>query len=319
MSVGEFAMQQFYTSIKERKVVLDTETTGKSENGTPGDHRIIEIGCVELIGRKFTGRKLQLYINPERLVDPEAFAVHHISDEFLQDKPIFHDVFQEFYDFIQGAELLIHNAKFDVGFIDNEFALDHRSLKVENICEVTDTLALARKIYPGQKVSLDALCSKLGVDSSSRTSHGALLDAEILAEVFLSLTGGQTDLGFSQLDNLAGDKCDRSKIIGDKKLKVIAPDGVELADHYVFLMELSNKNEHIAFGDEFLIPKEEGAKKIKPEQIDAKLKEMLTEEQYQQYQAVLAERKAIKEAHPLSGIVDYRAGSIHEQEFKHNG
>lgn len=128
---------------RERKIVLDTETTGKEDDGTPGSHRVIEIGCVEMMGRQLTGRKLQLFMNPERPVDEEAYNVHHISDDFLKDQPKFAEVFPRFYEFIAGAELIIHNAKFDVGFLDHEFKLIGQNLKIENICLVTDTLDIA--------------------------------------------------------------------------------------------------------------------------------------------------------------------------------
>ncbi len=250
----------------ERKVVLDTETTGKSDDGTPGDHRIIEIGCVELKNRNLTGRKLQLYVNPERAVDEEAYNVHHISNEFLQDKPKFQEIFEEFYEFIKGAELIIHNAKFDVGFINHEFKLIGKNLKVENICTVTDSIEIARKKFPGQRVSLDALCSKLNIDNSSRTSHGALLDSEILAEVYLALTGGQENLNFS-VNNTSSDvpeeRTDRFSVIGDAKLKVIEPTIEELGEHYAYMLGYSNtKSSNVLFGDEFLLKPLEGQKRL---------------------------------------------------------
>lgn len=172
-----------------RQVVLDTETTGIGEG-----HRIIEIGCLELIDRKLTGRQFHQYINPQRLVDPEAMAVHGITDEFLSDKPLFSAIAQDFIEFISGAQLVIHNAPFDVGFMDREFALIPGFPKTRDICTVLDTLVLARGIHPGQRNSLDALCRRYGIDNSHRELHGALLDSEILAEVYLFMTGGQTNL-----------------------------------------------------------------------------------------------------------------------------
>ena len=234
-------MAEVYTEKNQRKVVLDTETTGKCDDGTAGDHRIIEIGCVEMIGRKITGKKLQLYINPDRPVDEEAYKVHKISDEFLATQPRFHEVFQEFYDFIAGSELIIHNAKFDVGFIDNEFRLNNNNIKVENICTVTDTLDIARKKYPGQRISLDALCSKLNVDASARTSHGALLDAEILAEVFLAMTGGQGEFEFnSSKSQTSGSSqhVSRVAVLGDRKIPVIFPSVDEEGDDFIYQMKL---------------------------------------------------------------------------------
>lgn len=181
-----------------RQVALDTETTGKSDDGTPGEHRIIEVGCVEIIDRKITGRQLQLYVNPERPVDEEAFNVHGISNEFLADKPLFKDVAYELIDFIRGAELLIHNAKFDVGFMDKEWMLLGLDENTRDMANVVDTVALAMKKCPGHQVNLDNLCNLYDVDKSSRTLHGALLDAQILAEVYLAMTGGQGSLDFSE-------------------------------------------------------------------------------------------------------------------------
>ena len=178
-----------------RQIVLDTETTGIDPKQ---GHRIIEIGCVELINRKLTGETYHVYINPEREVEQEAIDVHGITNEFLVDKPKFKDIAQDFIRFIKGAELIIHNAPFDVGFMDHEFALSRQGLpKIDDICSVLDTLVLARRMRPGQKNNLDALCKFYNVDNSRRTYHGALLDSEILAEVYLYMTGGQTSLSLA--------------------------------------------------------------------------------------------------------------------------
>lgn len=175
-----------------RQIVLDTETTGLE---VTQDHRIIEIGCVELISRKLTGNHYHQYINPEREIDEGAFAVHGISGEFLQTKPAFTQIADDFLEFVSGAELIIHNAPFDVGFINHELAkLGERYKSLDNYCVVVDTLALARKRHPGQKNNLDALCKRYAVDNSQRELHGALLDAEILADVYLAMTGGQVSL-----------------------------------------------------------------------------------------------------------------------------
>ncbi|ANF27068.1 MAG: DNA polymerase III subunit epsilon [Pseudomonadales bacterium] len=181
-----------------RSVVLDTETTGMPV--TDG-HRIIEIGCVEVIGRRLTGRHYHVYLQPDREVDEGAIAVHGITNEFLTDKPRFREVADEFFEFIKGAQLIIHNAAFDVGFINNEFALLGQQDRTElsDHCSILDTLLMARERHPGQRNSLDALCKRYGVDNSGRDLHGALLDAEILADVYLTMTGGQTNL------SLAGD------------------------------------------------------------------------------------------------------------------
>lgn len=180
-----------------RIVVLDTETTGLNpEEG----HRIIEIGCVELINRRLTGKHYHVYINPGRLVDEGALEVHGISNSFLEDKPAFDAVVDNLVAFIRGAELVIHNAPFDVGFLNHELSLlaSRGTEKIEDLCAVFDTLEYARKKHPGQRNSLDALCKRYGVDNSQRKLHGALLDAEILADVYLLMTGGQ----FSLLDEL---------------------------------------------------------------------------------------------------------------------
>jgi DNA polymerase III subunit epsilon len=187
------------STANNRQIVLDTETTGMNMIGVHYEgHRIIEIGAVEVINRRLTGNNFHIYLKPDRLVDPEAFGVHGIADEFLADKPSFSDIADEFLDYIRGAELVIHNASFDIGFMDYEFAMLKRDIgKTDTFCQVTDSLAMARKMFPGKRNSLDALCSRLEIDNSKRTLHGALLDAEILAEVFLTLTGGQTSLAFS--------------------------------------------------------------------------------------------------------------------------
>ena len=175
-----------------RIVVLDTETTGL--NPQEG-HRIIEIGCVELVKRRLTGKRFHTYINPDRIIDDGAIAVHGITNQFLDDKPRFEQIVKDFITFISGAELVIHNAPFDVGFINHEFLrLKDQPGTVADLCEVFDTLAYARKKHPGQRNSLDALCKRYGIDNSHRDLHGALLDAEILADVFLLMTGGQSSL-----------------------------------------------------------------------------------------------------------------------------
>ncbi|MFC3031672.1 DNA polymerase III subunit epsilon [Pseudoalteromonas fenneropenaei] len=179
----------------KRQIVLDTETTGIDPKA---GHRIIEIGCVELINRRLTGNNFHVYINPQRDIEEEAIDVHGITNEFLRGKPVFADVAAEFLEFIQGAELIIHNAPFDVGFMDHEFAALNRGYpKTHDICQVLDTLLMARKMHPGQKNSLDALCRRYDIDNSKRTLHGALLDSEILSDVYLAMTGGQTKLNLN--------------------------------------------------------------------------------------------------------------------------
>nr|WP_245399446.1 DNA polymerase III subunit epsilon [Serratia sp. JSRIV002] len=160
-------------------------------------HRIIEIGAVEVINRRLTGRHFHVYVKPDRLVDPEAYGVHGISDEFLADKPTFDQIAAEFIDFIRGGELVIHNAAFDIGFMDHEFRMLQRDIpKTETFCTITDSLLMARRLFPGKRNNLDALCNRYEIDNTKRTLHGALLDAEILAEVYLAMTGGQTSMAF---------------------------------------------------------------------------------------------------------------------------
>ncbi len=178
-----------------RQIVLDTETTGLDPSQ---GHKIIEIGCVELVNRRLTGRHYHQYINPEREVEAGAIEVHGITNEMLADKPVFSAIADEFLDFVKGAELIIHNAPFDVGFLDSELTQLGRGLPViKDICGVIDTLIMARQKHPGQRNSLDALCQRYYVDNSQRDLHGALLDAEILADVYLAMTGGQTNLALS--------------------------------------------------------------------------------------------------------------------------
>lgn len=184
-----------------RQIILDTETTGI---GPEQGHRVIEIGCVELIERKLTGRHYHVYLNPERDVDEGAFRVHGISTDFLHDKPLFRNVAEEFLEFIRGAELIIHNAPFDVGFLNAELKHIKAKNKLENYCSILDTLVLAREKHPGQRNSLDALCKRYNIDNSNRQLHGALLDAEILALVYLAMTGGQAAL-FSEVESVSRD------------------------------------------------------------------------------------------------------------------
>jgi len=197
-----------------RQIVLDTETTGLSP---AQGHRIIEIGCVELINRRLTGQTFHYYLQPDRKVDPGAFAVHGISDQFLKDKQRFKDIFREFQDFIKGCELIIHNAPFDVGFIEHEFRLVKETSwgKLSGHCEIIDTLVMARKKHPGQRNNLDALCKRYQVNNQHRDKHGALLDAEILAELYLTMTGGQ--------NHLILDEAPKESVL-PKKIEQIAAD-----------------------------------------------------------------------------------------------
>ncbi|MCV6615535.1 MAG: DNA polymerase III subunit epsilon [Cellvibrionaceae bacterium] len=215
-----------------RQIVLDTETTGIDPKA---GHRIIEIGCVELINRKLTGRHYHEYINPQRVVEDEAIEVHGITNEYLADKPVFAKVADSFLAFIKGAELVIHNAPFDVGFIDHEFGLLNRGHgTVADHCSVIDTLVMARDMHPGQRNSLDALCKRYEVDNSGRVLHGALLDSEILADVYLLMTGGQTALfgGSDSEEGGSGVATAIRRLSAQRPaLKVISPSDTEMAAH----------------------------------------------------------------------------------------
>lgn len=178
--------------MSKRQIILDTETTGLDP---ASGHRIIEIGCVELINRRFTNNNFHSYLNPERDVEAGALKVHGISQDFLQDKPLFKHVIGDLLDYLKNAELIIHNAPFDVGFLNCELQLSGNELgKITDYCSVTDTLAMARSLHPGQRNSLDALCKRYRIDNSQRELHGALLDAKILGQVYLAMTGGQGSL-----------------------------------------------------------------------------------------------------------------------------
>ena len=217
-----------------RQIVLDTETTGlEASQG----HRIIEIGCVELINRRLTGNHYHQYINPQREIDQGAIEVHGITSEFLNEKPVFAQVAADFVDFISGAELIIHNAPFDLGFLDAELQrLPTQYGAVRELCAVIDTLVMARAKHPGQRNNLDALCQRYDVDNSQRDLHGALLDAEILADVYLAMTGGQTTFQLSDASANSGDGGPGSQQIrrlatGRAALPVIAATPAERSAH----------------------------------------------------------------------------------------
>lgn len=223
-----------------RQIVLDTETTGlEPKEG----HRIIEIGCVELVSRKLTGNTFHQYLQPGREIDPGAVEVHGITNEFLADKPLFEDVVDDFVNFIRGAELVIHNAPFDVGFINHELQRCSHPEQVADICGVLDTLVMARRMHPGQKNNLDALCKRYMIDNSSRDLHGALLDAEILADVYLAMTGGQVNLSLGDGEESAsGAHLEQPvrRVSGDRRpLRVIQPDADELAAHEACIENLA--------------------------------------------------------------------------------
>ena len=227
-----------------RLIVLDTETTGLEPSQ---GHKIIEIGGVEVVDRKLTGRHFHKYINPGRDIDDGAFEVHGISSEFLADKPTFAEIAEEFINFVQGAELVIHNASFDVSFLNYELSLlEQTPGTIEEHCKVTDSLALARHKHPGKKNSLDALCRRYAVDNSARQLHGALLDAEILADVYLLMTGGQTVLFATTQDTIGQSIEDQeapARIASDRPaLKVLLPSGEEIAAHNAMIDFLDQQN-----------------------------------------------------------------------------
>jgi DNA polymerase-3 subunit epsilon len=214
-----------------RQIILDTETTGLE----PSDgHRIIEIGCVELVNRRITGNTYHQYIQPDRVIDAGAREVHGITDQFLADKPRFADIAGGFLEFIRGAELIIHNAPFDVGFINHEFALLGEPMgPLSEHCVIVDTLAIARRLHPGQRNNLDALCKRYQIDNSQRELHGALLDAEILADVYLAMTGGQAMLSLDSRSDMHGEKRQSIRRLQPDRppLRVIQAGAEELEAH----------------------------------------------------------------------------------------
>ena len=222
-----------------RQIVLDTETTGlEPKEG----HNIIEIGCVEMFNRRITGKTYHQYIKPDREVEAEAMRVHGITNEFLEDKPKFSAVVDEFIEFVRGAELIIHNAAFDVGFIDAELERNNHHERVEHICIVTDTLKMARKKHPGQKNNLDALCRRYGIDNSHRELHGALLDSEILADVYLFLTGGQTKLSLDSEEGGSNEEGGIKRLSDADDLPLVQVSEKDLKAHSKFLDILDKKS-----------------------------------------------------------------------------
>lgn len=216
-----------------RQIILDTETTGLE---TKDGHRLIEIGCVEMLNRQLTGNNFHYYVQPDREIDAEAMAVHGITNEFLRDKPRFADIAPALLEYLSGAELIIHNAPFDIGFINYELRLlaaDHAP--ITDYCSVIDTLVMARQLFPGQRASLDALCKRYEINNSHRTLHGALLDAEILADVYLAMTGGQVSLLLGGEDDGKGNESGGAsirRVVADvNRLRVITASADELAAH----------------------------------------------------------------------------------------
>ncbi|MBA2654636.1 MAG: DNA polymerase III subunit epsilon [Gammaproteobacteria bacterium] len=222
-----------------RQIALDTETTGLS---TEQGHRIIEIGCIEIIDRKITGNNFHCYIDPDREIDPNAFAVHGISNNFLLGKPRFKAVFNDLIAYVADAELIIHNAPFDVGFLNYEFSLINHSKQMTEYCSIFDTLPFARQRHPGQKNSLDALCKRYEIDNAHRQLHGALLDADLLARIYLAMTGGQGSL-FSEEHATSHDEHAEimKQLVRDKPLPVMGISAEEESAHLKFV-EILSKN-----------------------------------------------------------------------------
>ena len=232
-----------------RQIVLDTETTGLS---TAQGHRIIEIGCIEMVNRRLTGREFHRFLNPDRNIDEGAEAVHGISREQLETEPRFPEIVDEFLEFVSDAELVIHNAAFDVGFIEHELRLmKHAKPKIDAHCTVLDTLTLAREIHPGQRNSLDALCKRYEVDASKRDVHGALIDSELLARVYLAMTGGQSSLLLDEDESevvagrpsgpnpdFAGEAAPTKAALANYKLTVIEAMPDEAAAHEAMLEKI---------------------------------------------------------------------------------
>ena len=225
-----------------RQIFLDTETTGLEHKL---GHRVIEIGCVEMRSRRLTHHHFHRYLNPDRDIDAGALAVHGISLDFLQDKPRFADIAAEFLDFVRGAELIIHNAPFDIGFLNAELALLDMA-PIETVCHgVTDTLRMAKELYPGKKNNLNALCERYGVDNSHRTLHGALLDAEILAEVYVAMTRGQESLIIDLVDDKAGQQeaNGQFQITGERrKQRILRASEAELGEHEQLLAAIQKES-----------------------------------------------------------------------------
>jgi DNA polymerase-3 subunit epsilon len=225
-----------------KQIILDTETTGLDPKS---GHRVIEIGCIEIINRKFTGEQFHVYLNPDRESDEGALAIHGLTTEFLSDKPRFSSVYEDFIDFIKESELLIHNAEFDIKFLDHEIKLLSKDLPNISSCvsKVTDTLQIAREKHPGQRNSLDALVKRYEIGGYDRELHGALLDSQILGDVYLSMTGGQSALDFTQTGNqeLSENNQQKSNIQSSLNLKVVELNEEELTAHREYLLRMKDE------------------------------------------------------------------------------
>ena len=226
----------------QRQIILDTETTGLDPKS---GHRVIEIGCIELVNRKFTGEQYHIYLNPDRDSDEAALEVHGLTSEFLSDKPRFKDIYEEFLKFISGSELLIHNAEFDVNFLDHEIKLVSKKLPTvsDSVTKITDTLQIAREKHPGQRNSLDALVKRYEIGGYDRELHGALLDSQILGDVYLSMTGGQSDLDFSVsvTDQEVKEIDPSDQLNSELNLKVIELTEEENKSHKEYLLRMKEE------------------------------------------------------------------------------
>ena len=221
-----------------RQIVLDTETTGLD---LANDHRIIEIAGVELINRKLTKNSYQVYVNPERTVG-SSFKIHGLSDDFLSDKPLFKDIYQDFLDFIKDSELLIHNAEFDVGFLNHELKKIGLDIKIEDhVSKITDTLSIAREKHPGQRNSLEVLTDRYQITGYDRSYHGALIDSEILADVYLAMTGGQRDLGFDDYSSKESQTGFSNDVSNDFNLVKIKTSEYDVVEHENYLNSLNTE------------------------------------------------------------------------------
>ena len=226
----------------QRQIILDTETTGLDPKS---GHRVIEIGCIELVNRKFTGEQYHIYLNPDRDSDEAALEVHGLTSEFLSDKPRFKDIYEEFLKFISGSELLIHNAEFDVNFLDHEIKLLSKQLPTvsDSVTKITDTLQIAREKHPGQRNSLDALVKRYEIGGYDRELHGALLDSQILGDVYLSMTGGQSDLDFSvsATEQEVKENDPSNQLNSELNLKVIELTEEENKSHKEYLLRMKEE------------------------------------------------------------------------------
>ncbi|MFI4846829.1 MAG: DNA polymerase III subunit epsilon [Candidatus Makana argininalis] len=229
-----------------RQIVIDTETTGMNRKGIHyKNHKIIEIGAVEILNRNITGNYFHTYIKPDRDIETDAFNIHGISNEFLKNKPKFSEIAYNFFNFIKGCDIIIHNAPFDIGFINYEFSMINMKIKkINNYCNIIDSLSIARKLFPGKRNSLDALCNRYNMNNKKRNKHGALLDAEILADIFLLMTGGQKSINFNISEYQNNKNIEYNNIYKNvnKKKKIIYASKDEIHKHELILNNIYKKN-----------------------------------------------------------------------------